>query len=185
VTDHVARTLAPIAAAKELAFAVEVDADITLPVMGDAHALNSVLLNLAGNSVKFTHSGSVLVELALVSQDAEAYQVRFTVQDTGIGIPEDLQQKIFEPFFQVETGPVRKYGGTGLGTSIALAHVRRMGGELHLESEPGRGTRFQFELRLAKAHPDTQSPPVPNRPVVIRDKRVLIADDNRTNLALM
>ncbi len=185
VTDHVARTLAPIAAAKELAFAVEVDPDITLPVMGDAHALNSVLLNLAGNSVKFTHSGSVLVELALVSQDAEAYQVRFTVQDTGIGIPEDLQQKIFEPFFQVETGPVRKYGGTGLGTSIALAHVRRMGGELHLESEPGRGTRFQFELRLAKAHPDTQSPPVPNRPVVIRDKRVLIADDNRTNLALM
>lgn len=186
VTDHIGRTLAPIAAAKQLAFAVEVDPAIAGPVLGDAHALNSVLMNLAGNAVKFTATGSVLVDLALVHQDADAFRIRFTVRDTGIGIPPALQQKIFEPFFQVETGPVRKYGGTGLGTSIALAHVRRMGGELHLQSQPGEGSRFWFELRLARAREDAGVPVVPApAPRIVAGKRILVADDNRTNLALI
>lgn len=184
VTDHIERTLVPIAAAKQLAFAVEVDPAIAGPVLGDAHALNSVLMNLAGNAVKFTAAGSVLVDLSLVGQDADSFRIRFTVRDTGIGIPRALQQKIFEPFFQVETGPVRKYGGTGLGTSIALAHVRRMGGELQLESEPGEGSRFWFELRLARASAQADAPAAPTQRIVV-GKRILVADDNRTNLALI
>lgn len=184
VTDHVARTLAPIAAAKDIGLSVEVDPAISGEVLGDAHALNSVLMNLAGNAVKFTEAGSVLVEALLLGQDGDVLRVGFSVRDTGIGIPVELQQKIFEPFFQVETGPVRKYGGTGLGTSIALSHVRRMGGELQLESHPGVGTKFWFELRMARA---AASPaPAVEAPVrIVRDKRVLVADDNRTNLQLI
>jgi two-component system sensor histidine kinase RpfC len=184
VTDHLSRTLAPIAAAKGIGLLVEVDPAITGEFLGDAHALNSVLMNLAGNAVKFTESGSVLVEVLLLGQEGDVCRLGFTVRDTGIGIPPDLQQKIFEPFFQVETGPVRKYGGTGLGTSIALAHVRRMGGELQLESEPGVGTRFWFELRLGRA---AASPaPAAETPVrIVRGKRMLVADDNRTNLQLI
>lgn len=184
VTDHIESTLGPIAAAKQLAFSVEVDPGITGPVVGDAHALNSVLMNLAGNAVKFTASGSVLVDLALVGEDETALNVRFTVRDTGIGIPEHLQQKIFEPFFQVESGPVRKYGGTGLGTSIALAHVRRMGGELQVSSTPGEGSRFSFQLRLAKSREEAAAPPT-SPPRIVTGKRVLVADDNRTNLTLI
>ena len=184
VTDHIVRTLSPVATAKRLELAVEVDPAIAGPVLGDAHALGSVLMNLAGNAVKFTATGAVTMRVTLVEQEEQACRVRFSVQDTGIGIPLELQQKIFEPFFQVETGPVRKYGGTGLGTSIALAHVRRMGGELHLESEPGKGSRFWFDLRLARTAP--KPAPTPAAPVpVVRGKRILVADDNRTNLVLI
>jgi two-component system sensor histidine kinase RpfC len=110
--------------------------------------------------------------------------VAVSVRDTGIGIPPELQKKIFEPFFQVETGPVRKYGGTGLGTSIALAHVRRMGGELQLESEAGAGSRFWFELRMPRAA--VAPAPAPAAPArIVRGKRILVADDNRTNLQLI
>lgn len=185
VTDHIVRTLAPVASAKQVAFSVQVDPAIEGQVSGDAHALNSILMNLAGNAVKFTGEGSVEVRVELVAREEAAYRIRFSVKDTGIGIPYELQQKVFEPFFQVEAGPVRKYGGTGLGTSIALAQVRKMGGELRLESTPGEGSRFWFELRLkaagSHAMPVAASPPVP----VVRDKKVLVADDNGTNLVLL
>jgi two-component system sensor histidine kinase RpfC len=184
VTEHVARTLGPVAAAKQLELAIEIDPAISGAVLGDAHALNSVLMNLAGNAVKFTDAGSVTVRVALLAQDEDAWRIRFSVQDTGIGIPAELQQKIFEPFFQVENGPVRKYGGTGLGTSIALTHVRRMGGELQFESAPGAGSRFWFDLRLPRTTP-TPAPVAAQAVKLVRDKRVLVADDNRTNLVLI
>jgi two-component system sensor histidine kinase RpfC len=186
VTDHVASTLAPIAAAKQLALSAEVDPRISGAVLGDAYAINSILMNLAGNAVKFTPAGSVAIQVALLEQDDAAYRLRFSVQDTGIGIPEAVQQKIFEPFFQVETGPVRKYGGTGLGTSIALAHVRRMGGELHLESAQGEGTRFWFDLRMVRTLPEQPPAAAPVAPArVVRGKRILVADDNGSNLHLL
>nr|MDQ2701985.1 ATP-binding protein [Pseudomonadota bacterium] len=153
-------------------------------VLGDAHALGSVLVNLVGNAVKFTDTGSVTLDARLLDQDEEACSIRFQVRDTGIGIPPEMQQRIFEPFFQVESGSVRKYGGTGLGTSIALAHVRRMGGELRLESTMGKGSRFWFDLRLPKAR---RPAPAGAEEVmrVVRGKHVLVADDNATNLTLI
>jgi two-component system sensor histidine kinase RpfC len=184
VTDHLSRTLAPIAAAKGIDLLMEVDPAISGDVMGDAHALNSVLMNLAGNAVKFTESGSVMLEVSLLGEDGDVFRIGFSVRDTGIGIPPELQKKIFEPFFQVESGPVRKYGGTGLGTSIALAHVRRMGGELQLESEPGMGTRFWFELRMPRAAA-VPAPAVEAPARIVRGKHILVADDNRTNLQLI
>ncbi|MEO5566661.1 MAG: ATP-binding protein [Luteimonas sp.] len=185
VAEHISRTLAPVAAAKQLDLQVLVDPQIPDSVLGDAYALNSVLMNLAGNAVKFTGTGSVSLKVELLAEDNEACSIRFSVSDTGIGIPSELQQKVFEPFFQVETGPVRKYGGTGLGTSIALAHVRRMGGELQLESTPGTGSRFWFDLRLARAKPAAFVGTVAAAPKIVRGKRILVADDNRTNLVLI
>lgn len=196
VTGYLQRTLAPIAAAKQLPFEVEADPAITEPVLGDVQALNSVLLNLAGNAVKFTDAGRVIVRLTLLEHDADSYRIGFRVQDTGIGIAPEFQARIFEPFFQVERGTVRKYGGTGLGMSIAQAHVRRMGGELHLESDAGTGSTFWFELRLPRTEAALDPIPVaPARavapteraktPAVVGSKRILVADDNRTNLRLM
>lgn len=185
VAEHISRTLAPVAAAKQLELQVVVDPQIPDTMLGDAYALNSVLMNLAGNAVKFTSAGSVSLKVELLTQDNEACSIRFSVSDTGIGIPTELQQKVFEPFFQVENGPVRKYGGTGLGTSIALAHVRRMGGELQLESTPGAGSKFWFDLRLARAQPQPLAATAAAAPKIVRGKRILVADDNRTNLVLI
>src|SRR3546814_11780467 len=91
------------------------------PVCVDATGLNRVLMNSMGNEVKYTATGAVVRLGELVEYNGDYCRVRVTIRDTGIGIPAELQRKVFEPFFQVETGPVRKYGGTGLGTSIALA----------------------------------------------------------------
>ncbi|MDQ2701794.1 MAG: ATP-binding protein [Pseudomonadota bacterium] len=184
VGDHITRTLGPVAAAKDIVLAVELDPAIGVPVLGDAHALGSALMNLVGNAVKFTDAGSVTLDAKLLDQDEETCTIRFQVRDTGIGIPPEMQQKIFEPFVQVESGPARKYGGTGLGTSIALAHVRRMGGELRLESTMGKGSRFWFDLRLPRAR--TPAPAGAEAAVrVVRGKHVLVADDNATNLTLI
>ena len=184
LADHIVRTLSPIAAAKSLTLSVETDPAISGAMRGDLQALNSVLLNLAGNAVKFTDAGSVGVRIELLGQEHGHYRILFSVEDTGIGIPQEFQAKIFEPFFQVESGTVRKYGGTGLGMSIAMAHVRRMGGELQVESVPGKGSRFWFELRLPAAEMPAAPAPA-SLSKVVRGKRILVADDNRTNLLLI
>lgn len=184
LAGHVSRALAPVAAARGLVLDVATDPAVAGPLRGDLPALKSVLLNLAGNAVKFTDAGSVKVEIALLGRDDDADTVRFSVRDTGIGIAPEHQPLVFEPFFQVESGTVRKYGGTGLGMSIALAHVRRMGGELQLESTPGRGSWFWFDLRLSRAEA-ALAPAAPSPVDVVRGKRILVADDNRTNLLLI
>jgi two-component system, sensor histidine kinase RpfC len=182
--DHILRTLSPVAAAKSLALQVVTDPAISAPMLGDLQALNSVLLNLAGNAVKFTDAGSVRVRIELLDQEEDAYRIRFGVEDTGIGIAPEFVSRVFEPFFQVETGSVRKYGGTGLGMSIAMAHVRRLGGELQVDSVPGEGSRFWFELRLqTTTMPETATAVAPTK--IIRGKWILVADDNRTNLLLI
>lgn len=180
----VMRTLDPVATAKSLTFDVHADPAVSGPLIGDLQALKSVLLNLAGNAVKFTDAGAVDVRIELLDRDELADHLRFSVRDTGIGIAAELQPHIFEPFFQVETGNVRKYGGTGLGMAIARAHVVRMGGQLHVESVPGTGTRFWFELRLPRALEASKRAQA-SSPRVIKGKRVLVADDNQTNLLLI
>lgn len=182
---HVMRTLQPVAAVKGLELSAQIDPRITKRVRGSAKELDGVLVNLAGNAIKFTQTGSVTIRAELLEERRNGYRLRFSVQDTGIGIPKEHLSRIFEPFYQVESGPNRRFGGTGLGTTIAMECVRRLGGELKVESALGEGTRFWFEIDLeTAAEVGATKASKPAAPVV-RGKRVLIADDNRVNLELL
>lgn len=175
-----------IVGARPIAVDLDFDERIKLPVVGRHQELVSILTNLAGNAVKFTEEGSVTLEVHLVEATETAYRVRFAVSDTGIGIDPIHHEKIFQPFFQVEGGPARRYGGTGLGTSIASELVRRMGGRLQVDSALGRGSTFYFELRLpVDASPAAESAAADAAPACVAGKRVLVADDNATNLSLL
>jgi two-component system sensor histidine kinase RpfC len=185
--ESIQLTLAPMAAVKNIDLQMHVDPRIRQPTLGDAHYLSSVLLNLGGNAVKFTEQGRVDISLKLLEETAKTYRLRFDVQDTGIGIPPELHDKIFDPFYQVSSGATRKFGGTGLGTSIARQIINLMGGELHLESQPNVGSLFWFELEIPKAEvtPATVQAEREPLPRMVRGKRVLVADDNMTNLILI
>ena len=185
VTDHVMRVLSPVASIKGLDLRLEMDPRITQPVTGGAQDLLGVLMNLVGNAIKFTPAGSVTIKVDLVADTAVAYRLLFGVKDTGIGIPAEHLARIFEPFYQVESGANRKFGGTGLGTSIAMEYVKRMGGQLRVESKPGDGTFFWFEIEMQHAAKGIDEIVHRVAPRIVTGKRVLIADDNRVNLELL
>ena len=129
--------------------------DVPTHVLGDSTRLRQVLVNLLGNAVKFTAQGEVRVT---VRRGAEPDAVRFEVTDTGIGIPADALQRIFEPFTQADDSTTRTHGGTGLGLSICDALVRMMGGRIQVSSDVGRGSTFSFEIALEATDPPAQSP---------------------------
>ncbi|WP_460504257.1 sensor histidine kinase, partial [Hymenobacter agri] len=142
--------LAAQAAAKGLAFR-GVPLRISCPypwVVGDAHRLNQILINLVSNAVKFTEHGSIEVVGEMLGETADTLTVRFRVSDTGMGIPADKLEHIFESFAQAQAGTARQYGGTGLGLSISRALVEQLGGTLTLASEEGRGSTFAFTVTL-------------------------------------
>ena len=182
IAEQLRRSLGATALSKGILLQVSTDERISPRLMGDDFHLGRVMLNLAGNAVKFTDHGEVLVRMSLVEESADACRVLFSCRDTGIGIAPDLHQKIFEPFFQASAGTTRKYGGTGLGMSIAQGILTGMGGALRLQSAPGQGSLFEFELWLQKAA-DAAPDPVRAHEIV-RNKRILVADDNATNLLL-
>jgi two-component system sensor histidine kinase/response regulator len=162
----------------ELLYAVRPDVPDAL--IGDAARLWQVVINLVGNALKFTQQGeiAVLVELDEVLDDAVS--LRFTVSDTGIGIPADKQAKLFQPFTQADGSTTRQYGGTGLGLAISAQLVKLMGGQIWFESEEGQGTRFHFTARFG-----LQAAAI-NRdalwlPADVIGRRVLVVDDNSSN----
>ena len=120
-------------------------------VEGDPGRLRQIILNLVSNAIKFTHHGEVMLKAELESEDHNSQVIRFTVADTGIGIPAEKQKTIFSPFTQADSSTTRKYGGTGLGLSISTHLAAMMGGRIWLESEVGKGTRFHFTVRLKVA----------------------------------
>ena len=131
-----------LAESKMLTFDVRVDDAVPDRLIGDPHRLRQVLLNLLGNAMKFTAEGRVGVLVELESLDASSVVLRFSVYDTGIGIPTDKQQIIFEAFRQADGSTTRKYGGTGLGLAICSRLVKMMGGTIGVDSQPGRGSTF-------------------------------------------
>ena len=146
-------------------------------LMGDPSRPGQVLLNLGNNAVKFTEHGEVLVFIDVVDRDSTSVQLRFDVRDTGIGMTAEQQRRLFEPFSQADAATTRRYGGTGLGLAISRHLVRLMGGEIAVDSDPGRGSRFHFTLRLGlQAEPHAPAPVL--RHEGLRGARVLIADDN-------
>jgi two-component system sensor histidine kinase RpfC len=152
------RMLAPQAEKKGLACNLHISPDTPFHVLGDDLHLRQVLINLIGNAIKFTHEGFVHVNVQPVSAGDHYVRLRFEVIDTGIGIPEDAQDRIFEKFTQANQSVTREFGGTGLGTSIARNLVELMGGRIGLLSESGRGSTFWFELPLALAPEDAAGP---------------------------
>lgn len=174
------------AVSKEISLTARIDPSINIPVKGMAQSLRSVLINLVGNAIKFTDAGQVELSVEALSSDDLQFLVRFRVSDTGIGIPPEHLAKIFEPFYQVERGANRKYGGTGLGMAIAREHVNRLGGRIEVQSVIGQGSVFWFEIPLEKSRIRNEQKPVVHGPTAVAvSKRVLLADDNVTNLALI
>jgi len=139
-----------------------VRSDVPDALIGDAGRLRQVLLNLAGNAVKFTDEGEVVMHVEILgdgpapSPGAGEVGLRFTVRDTGIGIPSDQQARIFRAFEQEDTSTTRKYGGTGLGLSIASRLVALMGGTITVDSAPGRGATFRIVLPLPHSRSQTR-----------------------------
>ncbi|HLJ45189.1 MAG TPA: ATP-binding protein [Bryobacteraceae bacterium] len=147
------RTFAPLARQKNLALTHSVDARLPARVVGDAGRLRQILMNLVGNAVKFTEKGSVCVDVRQESDDASHVRLHFTVEDTGIGISPDQQAIILEPFLQVDGSMTRSHGGMGLGLTISARLVQMMAGQLSVQSEIGKGSVFQFNVRLGVDQP--------------------------------
>ena len=148
--EGVTSNLAPRAEAKGLQVACLVYHDVNVKLRGDPGRLRQVLVNLAGNGIKFTGQGEVLIRVAQEEDLGDRVKLRFTVDDTGIGIPEDRKKAIFERFVQVDSSTTRKYGGTGLGLAISKQLVEMMGGEIGVDSELGVGSSFWFTAILEK-----------------------------------
>jgi two-component system sensor histidine kinase RpfC len=144
------RILAAQAAAKGVEFVVSLMPEVPPAVRGDPHYLRQILINLAGNAVKFTERGSVTVHVSAQSETESSVRLKFSIRDTGIGIPPEAQASIFESFAQADQSTTRRFGGTGLGTTIAKQLVGLMGGKIGLESAVGLGSTFWVELQLEK-----------------------------------
>jgi two-component system sensor histidine kinase/response regulator len=177
--EDVARLLSVQAHAKGLELTAQIDAKLPHLVKGDAGRIRQVLLNLAGNAIKFTAKGEVSLEIKLVESGTDGTKVRCEVRDTGIGIPADRIESLFAPFTQVDSSTTRRFGGTGLGLSIVHRLVELMGGETGVESVEGVGSVFWFTARFAQV-PDSVQPALPP-PASLKGRRVLVVDDNATN----
>ncbi|WP_341890621.1 response regulator [Variovorax sp. YR752] len=157
---------------------LDMPARLPTALIGDPTRLGQILLNLGNNAVKFTPQGEVTLVLRVLSCDSASAQLLFEVRDTGIGMSAEVQQRLFQPFSQADASTSRRYGGTGLGLAISQHLVRLMGGELKVDSAPGRGSRFSFALRFG-LQTDAPAPAPPEcRAQALRGTRVLVVDDN-------
>ena len=170
------------AESKGLELACFVDPAIPNWLLGDPGRLRQVLTNLISNAIKFTEQGEVVVRVEAGEMEDGFILLTFTVRDTGVGIPNDKQQKVFQAFEQADMSTTRKFGGTGLGLAICSKLVEIMGGEIGLESEPGRGSTFRFTGRFPIS--DKAQPPA-RIPAELKGLRVLVVDDNATNRKIL
>ncbi len=182
VRDVAALLRAP-AEAKGLSLACVLGEQLPAAVAGDSLRLRQVLLNLVGNAIKFTSRGRVELGLALAGMDGTVARLRFSVRDTGIGMDETAQARLFEKFTQADSSTTRHYGGTGLGLAISQLLVREMGGVICVQSRPGEGAEFSFEvpLPLAAAPAAPEGAESPATPTGGFHGRVLVVEDNVVN----
>ena len=177
--EDVARLLSIQAHAKGLELTAQIDSKVPDLVKGDAGRFRQVLVNLAGNAIKFTAKGEVSLDIKVLDSGDTGTTVRCEVRDTGIGIPADRLESLFAPFTQVDTSTTRRFGGTGLGLSIVRRLVELMKGETGVDSVEGLGSRFWFTARFEPATAGRQ--PTPRAPASLKGQRVLVVDDNATN----
>ena len=169
---------------KGVALTISLDEAVPAYLLGDQSRLRQVLLNLLNNAIKFTARGSVSLGVGIVTRDTETVRLRFTVQDTGIGIPTTKHHLLFERFSQVDGSIQREFGGTGLGLAISKRLVSLMGGEIGVESETGRGSTFWFEVPLTTADPQAQPRQVLPEASERRGCRLLLVEDVPLNQEL-
>jgi PAS domain S-box-containing protein len=171
--------VAQVAAKKMLNLAYTIDEEVPDSIIGDPTRLRQILVNLLSNAVKFTKKGEI--ELSVYLDKGDGREIHFAVRDTGIGIPKDKIDKLFQAFSQVDGSTFRLYGGTGLGLAISKRLVELMGGRIWAESEPGIGSTFHFTIQTEAVLSVPKAPPAPQ----LIGKRVLIVDDNRTNRLIL
>ena len=160
-----------------LEFICAADPNVPSRLQGDPGRLRQILLNLAGNAVKFTENGEVAVRISLVSDEGDRVVLRFSIKDTGVGIAKDKQRHLFEKFTQADASTTRRYGGTGLGLAISRQLAEMMGGQIGLESTENAGSEFWFTARFSKGEGASAGP----RSRAIHGVRILVVDDNATN----
>ncbi|MCI0358437.1 MAG: response regulator [Planctomycetaceae bacterium] len=174
------KSLALRAHDKRLELALDVDPDVPDWLVGDPSRLRQIVVNLVNNAIKFTHEGEVVVDVQTQSRSNGSVELLVGVQDTGIGIPPDKRERVFEAFEQADTSTTRHYGGTGLGLAIVRRLVELMGGRVWVESTVGQGSRFNFTARLNLS--DTPQPDrIAPRRSALKGTRALVVDDNATN----
>lgn len=175
--------LAVKAAEKGLELACLVDPEVPCLVRGDPGRLRQILMNLVGNSIKFTEKGEVTINVSLEQEQQDKVTILFQVRDTGIGIPREKMPLLFRPFTQLDSSTTRKFGGTGLGLSISKRLVEMMGGKIWVNSSPGRGSTFFFTVVLQKQPLDRTPREHPR--TTLEGKKILGVDDNETNRLLI
>ena len=169
---------------KSLELVFQIDDKTPTKVAGDPVRLTQVLTNLMNNAIKFTHQGEVRVSLLVLEESPEDVQIRFNVKDTGVGIPKEKQQLIFERFTQANPETIRKFGGTGLGLAIVKRLLELQGSQIHLESTEGQGSRFYFDLKLKKHMPATEKnfDKIDNETLKnTKGQRILLVEDTKIN----
>jgi signal transduction histidine kinase/CheY-like chemotaxis protein/HPt (histidine-containing phosphotransfer) domain-containing protein len=190
--DGITSLFTDTARQKQLELSSFIHDDVPVGLHGDAGRLRQVLLTLIGNAVKFTETGSVSIQTNLLHQTATNATLRFSIHDTGIGIPLDRQAHLFQPFFQVDASSTRRYGGSGIGLALGKKLVELMGGVIGVESTLGKGSLFWFTLPLRKQRVATVTTPAPRpQPSAARadrpeaKPRILVAEDNLVNQKLV
>jgi two-component system, sensor histidine kinase and response regulator len=185
--ENAIKSLALRAHEKNLELALDVPPGVPEKLIGDPGRLRQLIVNLAGNAIKFTERGEVVVHVEIRESTRFEARLLFTVADTGIGIPGDKLGTIFEPFSQADGSMTRKYGGTGLGLSISTRLVELMGGTIWAESLPDRGSKFFFTASFGrqKSRSDSGTLPIPAAGDSPSDLRALIVDDNLTNRRIL
>ena len=184
VLDNLGNVVSVKSAEKGLELIVDLDPEVPLGLKGDPLRLNQILINLANNAIKFTEAGDITISARLVERGEDRVILRFMVQDTGIGMTPEQQTRLFRAFSQADASTTRKFGGTGLGLSISKRLIERMGGEVAVESEPGKGSTFWFTARFGLGvEPKARAPRA--LPADLKDLRVLVVDDHPTARSIL
>jgi len=181
LVESTARLLAVKAASRGIEVLVDSAADLPRTVVGDAGRLRQVLTNLMGNAIKFTNEGEIVITVTRVGGTEALPELRFAVRDTGIGIPPDRLEAIFEEFTQADVSTSRTYGGTGLGLAVSQRLVGMMQGRLAVSSELGKGSEFSFVVPLAVKEVETSAPSAGPLPTLPPGRNVLVVDDSASN----
>jgi CheY-like chemotaxis protein/HPt (histidine-containing phosphotransfer) domain-containing protein len=182
--EEAMKSFALRAGGKGLELLCDIAHDVPETVIGDSGRLRQILLNLVGNAIKFTAHGEVAAKVEVENGEGKTRTVRFTVSDTGIGIPAEKLDAVFSPFTQADSSTTRKYGGSGLGLTISSRLAKMMGGRIWVESEPGRGTRFYFTARFEVVEKRYGAESEASA-AMLRGLKILVVDDNRTNRRIL